>query len=107
MKKIMISSLTLFLVIGGFLFMNRGVDKEYEEDVREKIVNYINNKYGKENIVSVKSAYDDKHREKDKRYKIAAKINGEGLRDDEYMVFRLNDGKVIEVGVTTALPKVD
>lgn len=105
LKKLLLIGVSLLLVVGGFLFMNRGSDKEYEKNVKTKVTSYAEDKYGKENIISVKSAYDDKHRDKEKRYKIAVKVENQGLKDDEYMLYRLKNGQVIEMGITTTLPK--
>lgn len=105
MKKVVIISIALLLVVGGFLFANRGSDKQREEEVKEKVTAYVNEKYGEEQVESVKSAYDDKHRDEEKRYQIAVKVSGQNLNEDEYMLYRLKDGEVVELGVTSTLPK--
>lgn len=104
LKKFLIG-LTGLLIVGGVLFLNRGVDEQHEKEVTEKVVAHAEQKYGKENIISVKSAYDDKHRDKEKRYQIAVKVEGQGLKEGQYFLFRLKDRKVIPWGTTYTLPK--
>lgn len=104
LKKILIGIALIFFV-GGVIFSSKTLHEQHEQKVMEKITTYVEKKYGKENIISVKSAYDGKHRDSEKRYQIAVKVDNQGLNEGEYLVFRLEDSKVIPWGSTYTLPK--
>lgn len=103
--KRMAVGLALFLFAWGVMFSSKVLHEKHEQQVTKKIVTYVEQKYGEENIVSVKSAYDGKHRDSEKRYQIAVKVEGQGLKEGQYFLFRLKDRKVIPWGTTYTLPK--
>ncbi len=74
------------LLLGGLLFY---LDVRYDERFEQH----------------VSTKYDDKHRDKEKRYQIAVKVQGQGLQQEEYFLYRLQDDHVVEMGTTTSLPK--
>ena len=96
----------VFLVLGGLLFyLDVRYDERFEQHVSAEVETYVEKKYGPDRVVSLHSAYDDKHRDKEKRYQIAVKIRGQGLQKEEYLLYRLQDDRVVEMGKTTSLPK--
>jgi len=106
LKKIGINVLIVFLVLGGLLFyLDVRYDERFEQHVSAQVETYVENKYGPARVVSFHPAYDDKHRDKEKRYKIAVKVRGLGLQKEEYLLYRLQDDRVVEMGTTTSLPK--
>ncbi|WP_426273187.1 hypothetical protein [Exiguobacterium sp. R-17] len=106
MKKVGMNVLVVFLLLGGLLFyLNVRYDERFEQHVSTKVEIYVEKKYGPAHVVSLHSAYDDKHRDKEKRYKIAVKVQGQGLQKEEYFLYRLQDDHVVEMGTTTSLPK--
>jgi len=108
LKKIGINVLVVFLLLGGLLFyLDVRYDERFEQHVSTKVETYVEKKYGPAHVVSLHSAYDDKHRDKEKRYQIAVKVQGQGLQQEEYFLYRLQDDHVVEMGTTTSLPKRD
>ena len=106
MKKIGINLFVVFLILGGLLFyLDVRYDERFERHVSAQVETYVEKKYGPAHVVSLHSAYDDKHRDKEKRYKIAVKVRGQGLQKEEYLLYRLQDDRVVEMGSTTSLPK--
>ncbi|WP_373954415.1 hypothetical protein QNN95_07245 [Exiguobacterium acetylicum] len=106
MKKVGMNVLVVFLLLGGLLFyLDVRYDERFEQHVSTKVETYVEKKYGPAHVVSLHSAYDDKHRDKEKRYKIAVKVQGQGLQKEEYLLYRFQDDHVVEMGTTTSLPK--
>ncbi len=98
--------LIVSLLLGGLLlYLDVRYDERFEQHVSTKVETYVEKKFGPAHVVSLHSAYDDKHRDKEKRYKIAVKVRGQGLQKEEYLLYRLQDDRVVEMGTTTSLPK--
>ncbi len=84
--------MVVFLLLGGLLFyLDVRYDERFEQHVSTKVETYVEKKYGPAHVVSLHSAYDDKHRDKEKRYQIAVKVQGQGLQKEEYfcIVFKM------------------
>ena len=108
MKKLMWIVCLVLVAAASYVYITR-YDRAYEQEVMRQVVEHVEQTYGTSEPIVVKSYYNDKHRDKDKRYAVAVRADVLPLKPTEYMTYRLRDDQIIEMGVIDeeSLPKTE
>jgi len=95
MKKVISAFIIIILIlIGVFIYVKSGStpDKEYHQEVVEKVETYVKNKYPEKEIIAIKPVYYNKFKEKNKKYQVAVKY---ASKPDWFESYYLKEGQVV------------